>query len=84
MSNRTFPIMNHGEPKCCPSSIPWDIIAGHEEQAYHNHGQSLELLASRGGLSPCEAVAILEDRGWVKERDREVVCKRLLDLAGLC
>lgn len=44
--------------------LPWRIIAGHEKQAQRNHMQSLARLRERGGLSPCEAVAILEDRRW--------------------
>lgn len=45
--------------------IPWGIIAPHEQQAQRNHGgQTLQRLAERGGLSPCEAVAVLEDRSW--------------------
>jgi hypothetical protein len=39
--------------------IPWSMIAPHEAQAMANHGQSLEKLASRGGLDPIEAVAVL-------------------------
>lgn len=46
--------------------IPWEMIEPHEKQAYSNHSQTLERLAERGGLSPCEAVAILEDRRWHK------------------
>ena len=37
-------------------TIPWKSIAPHEKQALINHGQSLEKLASRGGLSWCEAL----------------------------
>ena len=48
-------------------SIPWTLIAGHEYTAGLNHGQDLETLARRGGLSSCEAVAILEDS---KYKDR--------------
>ena len=44
--------------------LPWSIIAPHEKQAQANHHQSLETLRRRGGLSACEAVAILEDRPW--------------------
>lgn len=45
--------------------IPWEVIRPHEAQARHNHGgQSLDRLAERGGLSPSEAVAVLEDRRW--------------------
>jgi uncharacterized protein (DUF1501 family) len=45
-------------------AIPWEMIAKHEAQAQRNHGQSLDVLASRGGLSAREAVAVLEDRPW--------------------
>lgn len=48
-----------------PSSIPWGLIAPHEQRAIENHaGQNLRKLASRGGLTPCEALAVLEDRPW--------------------
>lgn len=46
------------------SEIPWDMIAPHEEQAQSNHGQSLERLASRGGLGASEALDIIEGRSW--------------------
>lgn len=59
--------------------LPWDIIAPHAERAFRNHGQSLELLASRGGLSPCEAVAILEDRAWHR-MDQTAAIERLAEL----
>lgn len=61
---RRFPLLigNHfGNVEC---DIPWGLIAPHEEQARKNHGQSLERLAQRHGLSFCEAVAIIEDRPW--------------------
>lgn len=46
-------------------AAPWMLMAPHEAQAMRNHGrQTLERLAERGGLSPCEAVAVLEDREW--------------------
>ena len=45
--------------------IPWTMLEPHNEQAKKNHaGQSLEVLYRRGGLSCCEAMAILEDRKW--------------------
>lgn len=56
-----FPILQDAEIK----SIPWAMIAPHERQAAMNHGQqSLADLARRGGLSVCEAAAVLEDRRW--------------------
>ena len=45
-------------------SIPWHVIETHEAQAQKNHRQSLDELRGRGGLSRCEAVAIIEDRPW--------------------
>lgn len=48
------------------AKIPWALIEPHEKQAMKNHGQTLERLRERHGLSPCEAVAILEDRPWRK------------------
>lgn len=56
-----FPILKDAEIK----SIPWAMIAPHEPQAMANHSQqSLRELARRGGLSVCEAAAVLEDRRW--------------------
>lgn len=46
------------------TSIPWAMLTPHEAQAQRNHSQTLQRLAERGGLAPCEAVAILEDRPW--------------------
>ena len=46
--------------------VPWAMIEPHAKQAYSNHSQTLERLAERGGLSPCEAIAILNDQPWRK------------------
>jgi hypothetical protein len=46
--------------------IPWSLIAGHERQANLNHNQSLRELARRGGISPYEAMAIIQDRPWTR------------------
>lgn len=45
-------------------NIPWALIGPHAAQAKANHQQTLERLAERGGLSACEALAVLEDREW--------------------
>ena len=58
-----FPILECRSEKF---TIPWGLISQHEEQAYKNHGQTLKRLAERGGLSFCEALAVLEDRQWRK------------------
>src|ERR1700677_5152883 len=44
------------------TSVPWQMILPHEKQALLNHYQTLRRLHERGGLSPGEAVAVLEDR----------------------
>lgn len=45
-------------------AVPWDMIGPHDNQAQRNHDQTLERLAQRGGLSACEALAVLGDRGY--------------------
>lgn len=68
-TNLGFPIMassrqNH-EPRAFQGfTIPWEMLAPHEEQAQKTHSQSLETLASRGGLSASEALAVLRDQSW--------------------
>lgn len=75
MGERTlFPIMRPGrlrDEQMLKSSgvsvllaIPWEMLTPHENQARKNHRQNLQTLASRCGLSACEAVAVLEDRPW--------------------
>lgn len=58
MGDKRFPILN-SNPK---EYIPWEIIQKHEKQALKNHGgESLEILAKRGGLSWYEAQCVLSD-----------------------
>ena len=45
-----------------PLGIPWAFIEPHAKQAEQNFGQTLEELAARGGLVPCELVPVLEDQ----------------------
>lgn len=47
-----------------PLSVPWEMVSPHEKQADENHSQTLARLAERGGLAPCELIAVLEDRDW--------------------
>ena len=46
----------------CPRSVPWAMLAPHEAWAEKNHGQTLARINQRGGLSPLEMVAVLENR----------------------
>jgi len=57
-----FPVLN---PKGnMPLCVPWGFIEPHREQAYKNHHQTLETLASRGGLDPIEMLAVVTGQGW--------------------
>lgn len=48
-----FPVLNAG------ISVPWQFIAPFELQAVRNHGQSLKVLARRGGLDPLELLIVV-------------------------
>jgi hypothetical protein len=73
MSEKMFPISG------TPSAIPWSVIAPFERQAMFNHDQTLERLSERGGLSTCEAIAIIEGRKW-KPMDLKTATERLNEL----
>lgn len=59
-NGKSFPVL-HAKGDC-PKFVRWDAL--NEEWAQINHGQSLETLASRGGLDPTEIVANIERRRW--------------------
>jgi hypothetical protein len=65
-----FPVLLSGRERRtypeCPRTIPWSLIAPHEEQAQANHEQTLQRLAERGGLDPTELYAVLRDQKWVR------------------
>ena len=71
MNERRFPVLWQCsraealalEAAGCPRSVPWSLVAPHARQAEHNHSQTLERLAQRGGLSPAELVAVLRGEG---------------------
>lgn len=63
--NGRMPIAGHG------FSVPLDLL--NEEWAQRNHLQSLKVLSSRGGLSPCEAAAIIERRPWRHMKTQEAL-----------
>lgn len=65
MSERKrFPILKSDEPRRL--SIPWDVVAPHQAQAYTNHWQTLERLASRGGLTYDELWSVIYGLPWAK------------------
>lgn len=80
MSGR-YDEMKVGDRPGADERFPMSLFEPHEAQAERNHYQSLQTLARRGGLSWCEAVAILEDRDWHKmdnaeQRFRELVTQK--------
>jgi hypothetical protein len=63
-ARRTFPLMMRGakrEP--VKGAIAWEVAELGWRQAMHNHGQTLERLAERGGLSPFEMACALAGSG---------------------
>lgn len=58
-NEKQFPVHPQFREKI--KSIPWGLLSPHERQAEINHNQPLERLAQRGGLSPVEALAIIND-----------------------
>ena len=46
--------------------VPWSLVESLAERLDANHGQTVERLAERSGLSPCELAAAIEDRRWHK------------------
>lgn len=41
-------------------SVPWRVVERHRAQIEHNHGQTLERLAVRGGLDAVELVGAMK------------------------
>lgn len=48
------------------ATVDWQLVQDHGKQANANHYQTVEKLASRGGLSWSELHAVLHDRQWQK------------------
>ncbi|WP_414451263.1 hypothetical protein AB4851_20610 [Burkholderia sp. 22PA0099] len=45
-----------------PLVVPFDFVKRHEDQAMKNHGQTVERLAARGGLSWLELLLVICDK----------------------
>lgn len=59
---KQFPVLHSSHRDGEPEYVPWEILESHEKQAYSNHMQSLEKVASRGGLSWREIYAVIMDK----------------------
>ena len=77
---KVFPVLNQqygvprGDRKQMPLSVPWEFAEQFRAQAMINHGQTLEQLAERGGLSPEEIwLAAHGHRLFVKLPDKQFV-----------
>jgi len=55
-----------------PKTVPYEAIRDHEKQALHNHDQTFERLAERGGLGPDELYYIMHDQPF-KFRSEEAI-----------
>lgn len=62
--------------------IPKGLLMTHKRYAWINHGQSLDQLAQRGGLSWTEALAIISGKLWKDvehdENKAEIIVKKLV------
>lgn len=67
---KRFPIQ-----KGITRTIPWSMILPHADHAEANHYQTLTRLGERGGLSPEEALAVLDGFSWFDRtwKDRPLV-----------
>jgi hypothetical protein len=70
---KMFPVMvvNNLTRQRGKAWIPLAVVLPHEAQARANHDQTLQRLAERGGLAPCELAAVLNDRIWRKMDDAD-------------
>ena len=57
--------------KCDIKSIPYEIVAPYDDNAIKYHGQSLERLNQRGGLSPLELYCVINDVSFYKTQMTE-------------
>ncbi len=54
-----FPVLRANKYQHCPRFVRWDLLNPH--RALDNHSQTLQRLSERGGLSPLELMANLND-----------------------
>lgn len=85
---RRFPVLNQQScrpehRKTMPHSVPWAFVEAFRAQAERNHDQTLEVLASRGGLAPEEMYFAAHGKGLFKEKvDEQVAIDWLYAASG--
>jgi len=78
---RWFKLLTSSRDDCrLPGAVPWALVAPHEEQAHRNHGQTLERIDQRGGLSIRELHAVCHDKHWHPVVEEAVAVEWLLAL----
>ena len=75
MEERQFPIMNTDEPRL-HETLPWSCLEPYEDAIKHNHGQSLETLASRGGMSWYEVYAAMYNQHLIRGYREDISWKQ--------
>lgn len=70
---KDFPILRS---KIGPKTVPAMFVYAHKRQCDRNHGQTVDRLAERGGLSWCELFAVLHNVRWrsMNEQDAHAGC----------
>ena len=71
---KKFKVHSYRKHEGCPPYVLWGAL--NEDRARRNHGQSLERLNQRGGLSPREIVANVLDADYA---DLELDAAQVLD-----
>ena len=51
---KEFPLLSEMQNRFVKVGVPWEMAESARKQIEHNHGQTLERLAARGGLSYAE------------------------------
>jgi hypothetical protein len=80
VDTRRFPVLNqqHCRPSerlAMPRDVPWAFAERFRAQAERNHGQTLERLAERGGLSPQEM--------WLAAHGRRLIMRDIDERAAI-
>lgn len=72
MNTQMFPIIGSRHSSTSTKAwFPLKVLSPHAKQTSLNHAHSLQQMSERGGMTPAELAAVLEDRPFVQMSDRE-------------